>query len=464
MTGVVLMAARTGASVGVAVTITILGAMSLAFFVTTMVFYGNAQSAKSLLAVADEEYKQFVTPAEREHAAIRAIRDEASRERKTVVGFLATNKSELMKSITGEPSLSMAEARERIANVEGSEGGSLLGLIAKMDNEISSLQRQLDAAEEGRRAAQEVAQDEAARVAAIESEFDSAAGEMRNEVQAYASSNQQLIEGFDGIEGRLGDQIELLRGDSASQKEKMQQRIDDLTQENRVLGEQIQRLQGEGNADRIMPLSEEALVDGLVNQVNPIDNEVMISIGLEQKAILGMTFAVYDDATDIRINTETGEYPQGKAVIEIVRVEDTFSRARVISSSQGNPIVRGDVIANAIYDPTKTYKFVVDGLFDTDHDGVATRYERETLEALIERWGGIVVDKIDGDIDFVVLGERAVLPPPPGPGAPVAAIQEYVRLQQEGNRYDELLLKAGSTSMPVLNANRLQTLIGNFPD
>ena len=117
-----------------------------------------------------------------------------------------------------------------------------------------------------------------------------------------------------------------------------------------------------------------------------------------------------------------------------------------------------------MYDPTKTYKFVVDGLFDTDRDGVATRYERETLEALIEGWGGIIVAEIDGDVDFVILGERAVLPPPPGPGAPVAAIQEYVRLTQERNRYDDLLIKAGATSMPVLNANRLQTLIGDFPD
>ena len=186
-----------------------------------------------------------------------------------------------------------------------------------------------------------------------------------------------------------------------------------------------------------MPLSEEALVDGKINQVNPIDNEVMISIGRDQKAVLGMTFAVYDNATDIRLDNDTQEYPQGKAVVEIVRVERSFSRARIIESSAGNPIVRGDVIANAIYDPTKTYKFVVDGLFDTDHDGIASRFERDTLEALIESWGGTLVPEITGDVDFVVLGEKPILPPQPGPGAPVATIQEYVRLQQEIQRYDD---------------------------
>jgi len=456
------MAARTGASVGVAVTITILGAMSLGLFVTTMVFYGNAQSAQSELDAANEDYKQFVSPQEREHAAIRAIRDEASRERKTVVGFLATNKSELMQTVIGEPSLGMAELRERLANVEGAEGSSLLGLIELKNDQIATLDEQLVAAESERRAAQAAARDEAERVADIENDFNGAASDMQNEVSVYADSNKQLADGFIAIEGRRIDQMEELRNDFVSREQRMQNAVDELENENIALQAQIARLLGEGGVDRAMPLNEEALVDGTVNQVSSGD-EIVISIGRNKKAILGMTFAIYDDATDIRIDEETGEYPQGKAVVEIIRVEETFSRARVISFSQGNPIVRGDVIANAIYDPTKTYKFVVDGLFDTDKDGIASRFERETLEALIERWGGILVNDISGDVDFVVLGEKPILPPQPTSGAPVATIQEYVRLQQEIQRYDDLMEKAQLTSMPLLNANRLETLIGDFP-
>ncbi len=457
------MAARTGASVGVAVTITILGAMSLGLFVTTMVFYGKAQSAKSDLDAANEDYEQFVLPQEREHAAIRAIRDEASRERKTVVGFLAMNKSELMKTITGEASMGMAELRERLAGIEGAEGLSLIGLIELKNDQIATLDTQLAAAEAERRAAQAAARDEAQRVANIEGDFNNAAASMQNEVKVYADSNKQLSEGFTAIEQRRIDQMESQRRDFILRQQQMQATVNELTQENIVLQDQIARLLGEGGVDRPMPLNEEALVDGTVNQVNS-GNEVVISIGRNKKAILGMTFAIYDDATDIRIDNETGEYPAGKAVVEIVRVEDTFSRARVISSSQGNPIVRGDVIANAIYDPTKTYKFVVDGLFDTDGDGVASRFERETLEALIERWGGILVPEISGDTDFVVLGEKPILPPQPTVGAPVATIQEYVRLQQEIQRYDDLMSKDELTAMPLLKANRLQTIIRDFPN
>lgn len=458
------MAARTGASVGVAVTITILGALSLALFVTTMIFYGNAQSAKSDLATTNEDVKQFVSPQEREHAAIRAIRDEASRERKTVVGYLATNKSELMNTIAGDASLSMAELRERLASISGTQEGSLIGLIENLNNKITTLDSQLKVADAERRAAQQNAQAEAERVAQIESEFTSSASNLQSEVQAYADSNQQIRTGFGKIEERLVGQNETLRSDFTAREQRMQDQINEQSQQIIVLQDNIARLQGEGKVTSVAGLPEEALVDGVVSQVNAIDNEAMISIGRDKKAVLGMTFAVYDDATDIRPDAQTGEYPKGKAVIEIIKVEQTFSRARIISSSEGNPIVRGDVIANAVYDPDKTYKFVVDGLFDVDRDGVATRFERETLEAIIERWGGILVDEITGDTDFVVLGVKPVLPPAPGRDAPVAAIQEYVRLQQEIKRYDDLLAKAEQTSLPVLNANRLRTLIGDFPD
>lgn len=458
------MAARTGASVGVAVTITILGAMSLAFFVTTMIFYGNAQSAKSEKLSMEEDVKVFVSPQERDHAAIRAIRDEATRERKTVVGYLASNQSELMKTVAGDASTSMSELRSELAQVEGSDESSLVGLIDRLQNQISSLEEQLATADEQRVLAQQNAETEAARVAQIEAEFEAYASSLGDEVGTYAEAVEMIRTRYNGTEQRLNTQIESERANATDRERTLQNANDELIQENIVLQDQIARLLGEGGVDRVMPINEEALVDAIVNQVNPIDDEVVLSIGRNQKAVLGMTFAIYDDATDIREDPETGEYPAGKAVVEIIKVEPTFSRARILSTSEGNPIVRGDVVANAVYDPTKTYKFVVDGLFDVDRDGVASRFERDTLEALIERWGGVLVSEIGGDTDFVVLGEKPVLPPAPGRDAPVAAIQEYVRLQQEIQRYDDLLLKAESTSMPVLNANRLRTLIGDFPN
>jgi hypothetical protein len=458
------MAGRTGASVGVAVTITILGAMSLAFFVTTMIFYGNAQSARTEKQSMEEDVKIFVSPTEREHASIRALRDEATRERKTVVGFLAQNQNELMKTIDGDASASMSELRNRIGQIDGSQEGSLLSLIEKLNDEIGTLTEQLETADEERVLAQQNAEGEAERVQSIEGEFTASAAELQGLVEQYRLELERMQTAYESLEQRYIDDIEEITANAADAEDSMQGNIEQLTEDNIRLQNQLQILSGQVSDVIYKGLPEEAHVDGTVNQVNALDNEVIISIGRDKKAVLGMSFAIYDDATDIRENPETGEYPAGKAIVEIIKVEDQYSRARVISVSEGNPIVRGDVIANAVYDPDKTYKFVVDGLFDMDRDGVASRFERDRLEALIERWGGVIVDEVSGDTDFVVLGEKPVLPPAPGPGAPVSVIQEYVRLQTEIRRYDDLLLSAQDTSLPVLNQNRLRTLIGDFPN
>lgn len=459
------MAARTGASVGVAVTITVLGAFALGFFVTTMVFYGQAQRAQGELATAEDNYKQFVLPAQREHAIIRSILEEARSDgNKTVVEYLAGNRSELLNSITGDSATTMTQYREQLSQIPRSAEGSLFDLMDRKNNEITSLTMRLEESDAQRRAAQETAEAEANRVAAIESDFNNTAGQLQSNVGDY-SDRVVFVEGtLNTVEERLNDRIEQTLATSAAQVEQIQAELDARIRDNNLLRDQVARLRGQGKSDRLQPLNEAELVDGRIDQVISSDDEVLLSIGRRQKAVLGMTFAVYDNATEIRVDSATGQYPAGKAVIEIIEVEDDFSRARIISSSQGNPIIRNNVIANAVYDPRKTYKFVVDGLFDTNNDGIATLYETDELEALIEQWGGKLEDDVVGDIDFVVLGEQPILPPPPGPGAPIATMQEYVRLQREIQRYDELLLRAEDASIPLLNSNRLQTLIGDFPN
>ncbi|MBL4591107.1 MAG: hypothetical protein JKY96_04030 [Phycisphaerales bacterium] len=458
------MAARTGASVGVAVTITILGALGLGLFVTTMVFYGKSQKALSDLKTTNEDNARFVSPSERDNAVVRSITDEAQSERMSAMGFLIKNRRQLLEATAGDPDMSIAEFKLLISAIEGAEGSSLADLIANKNTVIELLNKQLAVSDAERSAAQKESRDQAERVAAIEGEFNMSSEDRQREVQGMRGHVMVLENKITELEGKYGSNIEEVRADTTTKLNEMQAELDRVNEDNTSLRYTVAELRGEGRANRTRPLNEEALVDGSVTQINIVDNEVLISIGRQHKAILGMTFAIYDSPTDIRQNELTDEYQIGKAVIEIIRVEEGFSRARIIESSQGNPIVRGDVIANAVYDPNKTYKFVVDGLFDTNGNGVATFFEREELEALIERWGGKLVDDIDGDVDFVVLGERPVLPPQPRIGAPVAVIKEYNRLQHEIRRYDDLMNGAEATSIPLLNSNRLQTLIGAFPN
>src|SRR5206468_2777376 len=101
--------------------------------------------------------------------------------------------------------------------------------------------------------------------------------------------------------------------------------------------------------------------------------------------------------------------------------------------------------ANAVYDPNKVYTFLVYGNFDANQDGVATQQEAVDIRALIESWGGKVVDELAGNVDswggkvvdelaanvdFLVLGQKPPLPPQPQSGAPAAVIQEYMRVRR----------------------------------
>ena len=458
------MAARTGASVGVAVTITILGLVAVALFVTTMVFYGRSQSAQNQLNLAREDYSQFVSDAQREHASVRAVLEESRQARQSVVEYLMTGRAQMLGAVTGDQSMSLAAFKETLAGIEGAESTPLVSLIQNKNAEIARLTERAEIAEQERRAAQLAAENEAERVAAIEASFGSQGDALQTDVTNIMS---QLVE----TRRRLGEMEDKYAGiidekDSTHRTTvtELETTVDDLRNQLVVLQDQLLRARNQGRTDIILPLNEEALVDGRIERVDRAVNEVILSVGRQDKLVLGMTFAVYTSPTDIRPDDVTGEYPKGKAVIEVIRIEDAFSRARIVESSDGNPIIRGDVIANAVYDPSKTYKFVVEGLFDTNGDGLATRYERDELAALIERWGGTIVDEVTGDLDFLVLGQRPVLPPQPAGTAPIAVINEYNRLQREIDRYNNLQLSAETTSVPLLNANRLQTLIGDFPD
>ena len=152
--------------------------------------------------------------------------------------------------------------------------------------------------------------------------------------------------------------------------------------------------------------------------VSPDGKQVVINVGSSQKVPLGITFAVYSEAKQIRVDDKTGEYKRGKAVIEVINVGGYTATCRVNAETKGSPVVKGDVVANAVYDPSKTYKFVVFGNFDTNGDGIATPLEKSDMVAMIEGWGGKVATELAGDIDFLVLGEKPILPPGPPPAAP----------------------------------------------
>jgi hypothetical protein len=125
-------------------------------------------------------------------------------------------------------------------------------------------------------------------------------------------------------------------------------------------------------------------------------------------------------------------------------------------------VVRGDVIANAVYDPKYIYKFLIHGKFDVDGDGRPTETEADYLRSLVLQWGGAVVsgNELPGDLDFLVLGVPPTEPPPPAADAPQALLTDYIKRKEAVDLYTRLLGQATNAQIPVLNANRFFILTG----
>ena len=270
------MAARTGASIGVAVTITILGLLSLAFFITTMVFYGQAQDAKKRARDAETAAETFVRGPERDSERVRAVRELANRDRQSVTAYLITALRDSMQLAAGNPDLTIDEFKTRVAEVEGSDANSLLGVIGVRNDRIAALQDELAQSDAARQAAVDRAQEEAARADALAGEFRDAGDQLRTKVDDYGQIVQTYSTGVDSIEERFKAELDAAKQAADERERDLRARLQEFTNANLVLQDQLSRLRGEGAVDRVRPRAEEALVDATIDQVVPTDNEVVL--------------------------------------------------------------------------------------------------------------------------------------------------------------------------------------------
>jgi len=449
------MASGTSGGGGWVVTSILLGIATAVFFVMTFMFYGQINTLKADAEAADEELNDFVASGEREQA--RALAQRAAQQNQSVFGMISTSLDRITRTVAGVESMDPGTLVERAEQASGQ--APLLVEVEAQRRRIEQLESTLaDKNDDLARLEEELAR-QREFVRAEREKFSEAQDEMQTLVAGYSGRVTDHVERLNSQEQTLNDRVERIRSEAEADKAQLQAEITRLNNQILILEGQVQQLRRDRRDDLVSPKDEFALVDARVLAINAAQGRVTIDRGRRDKVVLGLGFAVYSDASAIRPDAE-GNYPPGKAVIEVIGVDETSSTCRILRETQGNPIVRGDVVANALYDPNKVYTFLVYGNFDTDDDGRATPFERDGIEALIREWNGTVTDDLTGDVDFLVLGERPVLPPQPSSGAPVEVLQEWLRLRRIVDRYDDLQQRAEATSIPILNQNRLRTLTG----
>jgi hypothetical protein len=454
------MASKTSASVGIMVFLAIVSVIALGLFVTSIVFFARTQRLNNELTLKQNDLDAAVRGDERDDRWEELKR--LSGNSKGVVRFLDENLRETTMLVSGSRRDTPAALLEKLNAAAGENKTPLLQLLATRDTEITNLTGRVRDAESARDAARADLQAQVDRIASMQKTFEDSKSAMQGEIDSYRKEVEAYRTGVDTAKTSMDTRVTRIQTDSDATTAALESRVNTLEQELLVANEQIRKLRAERSADSLGAQNEATLIDGRIVSTNPAAREVYLDLGKKHRIVLGMTFEVYTNASAIKAD-EQGNYPKGKATIEITRVlDDNSSIARIVREVSGNPVIAADVIANAVFDPRKVYSFVVFGNFDFDGDSVATPQETQNIKGIIESWNGRISDDITGDTDFVVLGEKPILPPQPKPTDPVELTERYILLRQQVTRYDSLLERAGQAGIPILNQNRLYTLTGGL--
>ena len=146
----------------------------------------------------------------------------------------------------------------------------------------------------------------------------------------------------------------------------------------------------------------------------------------------------------------------------VVWVGADTSTARIIREIPGRPVVKDDVVANAVFNPEYRFKFLVHGKFDVDGDGTPSEAEADYVRRRIVEWGGELVegDELTGDLDFLVLGATPPEPLNLTPNSSDVELRAFLQLREARDQYDRLFEQSTKAQIPVLNWNRFELLTG----
>jgi hypothetical protein len=265
----------------------------------------------------------------------------------------------------------------------------------KADADLAKASGDLDAARASNEELQKKIGDDLAKMRAKVEELQTAKSEFENlksgETQALAS---QI--------GAKQDALDAMRREQVDMRRKL---ISELGQRERLLDEQreaLSNLRGPGPAAaQELAIARKGV--GRVLRALPGDSLVHIDLGKEDNVTLGLTFSVYSE--DERVPADG----RGKANIEVVSVGQRTAECRVTARpSPDDPILEGDIIGNIVLsrDRDKKQRFCIVGQFDVDFDGNVDAMGNEAIAALVRRFGGEVVHRVDPTTDYVVVGQE----------------------------------------------------------
>ncbi|MDP7029359.1 MAG: hypothetical protein QF733_03970 [Phycisphaerales bacterium] len=450
------MAIRSSAGNGVIISLIVFVLLTILLIATSILLYGKWDGEREAAATARADLDRIATKAERASDWYQQLKD--SKGRDSILQALQNRHEATWQFAVGRSTGDVDAAREELGLTENA---SLAGSINEMRRRISDLEAANAALQAGAQEATRMQEQLAADLAAANQGHADLLAAEANQLKPYADADQRHRDAIDQVTSDFEDRQASLRDQKDATIESQRDEIDRLTATNKRLSAAQAKTDAERDRARVSGANPAALVDGSVLDVVGGGDLVYIDRGRRDQIVLGMTFEVFDNAAQIQSAAEEDD-SRGKASIQVVKIGEASSTAKVTRGTVSRPILPGNVLANAVYDPDYTFKFLVHGKFDVDHDGLPSEEEAEYLRERIRNWGGDIVkgEELPGDLDFLVLGAEPLAPIKPSTQASTQVMNEYRRLRTMVDQYQTLLEQARQAKIPVLNQNRLEILTG----
>lgn len=455
------MAVRSGAGTGVIVSLVVFIILTISMLALSIAFYTGRNKAEQASDESGKALAKYVTAQQQGTDRFRTIEQQAAATRQSVAGWLDERYDDLARFVVPGDPKSLEEIKADLGSLGLDEGESVRDALAGAQRDLRARQSEIDGLNARLRDRDQELSEARARLDRQREDHRAQLDKVSQEIVTYREQGEEYRRQLTDTIDRMNEAVESMRDDYEQRIADLEDELDSRGQEIVLARARLDEYQSILDEIRIKAQNPAMLVDAEIIDVDAANDQVFINRGRNDRIVLGMTFEVYDDASSIRLD-RTGLLPRGKASLQVTKVGPTTSTCKVTRSISGRPVVRNDVVANAVYDPNRRFKFLVHGKFDVDGDGRPTEQEAEHLRSVVIEWGGQVIlgEELPGDLDFLVIGEQPPLPRPLQVDATPAQIEIWAKQRAARQKYDELAQLAREAQIPILNANRFFILIG----
>jgi hypothetical protein len=344
-----------------------------------------------------------------------------------------------VKYVTAEPNDVNSTSLTRVISVIGTKLDNAIQQELDLQNKYNQLQVRLDSSDKSH----------SETVESLKSQLQVYNDQVEKFKKDYANLQQQLQQTSDEKVNGLTARTEL----AEKARNDLQQELDKTQATLMTTTERLNKITAQLESIKPLPDSNALAYqsDGQVILYDPQTKIVHINLGSDDGVYRGLTFAVYDK--DLPIPKDG----KGKAEIEVYDVDKTISTARLITPvNPRNPIIKGDLIANLVWDKNQKLYFVVAGNFE--HEG-----DTDKIKALIIKMHGAAEDSVSVNTDFVILGTTPVMLQKPTQeqiDLNPTVLGKYEASVKDYQNYKQLEQDAKTFSIPILNFDRFLYFTG----